>query len=181
MEGGAARGVTPIHAELGDLSWKNCWVTRVAVCRRVALPLGMGEGLLSALGAWRPCGLPVPSPCHSRPEEGAGGAALAICEMSWVRQGWRGSHFQSGLAWACYPPPVSSATLKATPFLSSLEIHLPGHLSRPVCGLSPPESTSPRRARKQPENLKTGLEPSPPNTQEVPEDRGGLIHPGGEI
>lgn len=95
MEGGAARGVTPIHAELGDLSWKNCWVTRVAVCRRVALPLGMGEGLLSALGAWRPCGLPVPSPCHSRPEEGAGGAALAICEMSWVRQGWRGSHFQS--------------------------------------------------------------------------------------
>ena len=66
---------------------KDCWVTGVRVCRRVALPLGTGEGLLSALGAWGPCGLPLPSPSHSRPEEGVGRAALAVCEVSWVRQG----------------------------------------------------------------------------------------------
>ena len=47
--------------------------------------------------------------------------------------------------------------------------------------MSPPESTRPGRARKQPENLKTGLEPSLPNAHEIPKDGGGLIHPGGEI
>ena len=69
-------------------------------------PRRPAEGLLSALGAWHPCGLPLPSPSHSKAEGGVGRAALAICEMSWVQQGWTGSHLQSGLAWACYPPPA---------------------------------------------------------------------------
>ena len=71
----------------------------------MALPLGTGEGLLSALGAWGPCGLPLPSPSHSRPEEGVGRAAIAVCEVPWVRQGGEGA-ISSGLAWACYSPPA---------------------------------------------------------------------------
>lgn len=88
------------------------------------------------------------------------------------------------------PFPVASLSPELELVLQPVRLHLFFPLSRPtfpalfqgpVCGLSPPESTRPGRARKQPENLKTGLEPSPPNTHEVPEDGGGLIHPGGEI
>lgn len=59
----------PIHPG-GDLSWKNCWVTRVAVCRRLALPLWAWGRACSQL--WAP-GAPVasrPKPRHSRPEGG---------------------------------------------------------------------------------------------------------------
>lgn len=81
------------------------------------------------------------------------------------------------------PFPVASVSPEPELALQPVRLHLFFPLSRstflalfqgPVCGLSPPESTSPGRARKQPENLKTGLEPSPPNAHEVPEDGGEI-------
>ena len=69
MEGGAAPGVTPTHPELGDLSWKDHWVTGVGVCRRVGLPLSTGsQGPVGQLRAcsqlWAP-GTPVASPSQA--------------------------------------------------------------------------------------------------------------------
>lgn len=69
VEGGAARGVTPTHPELGDLFCKDHWVTGVGVCRRVGLPLSTGsQGPVGQLRAcsqlWAP-GTPVASPSQA--------------------------------------------------------------------------------------------------------------------
>lgn len=59
----------PPHPELGDLPWKDHWVTGVGVCRRVALPLSTGsQGPVGQLRAcsqlWAP-GTPVASPSQA--------------------------------------------------------------------------------------------------------------------
>lgn len=79
---------------------------------------------------------------------------------------------------SCSGPLGTSATLSAMPPAVFLQTPLPAVPQGPVPGLSPPGGTNTWRSSKQPENLKTGLEASPPNVHMISEDWGGLMLPG---
>lgn len=72
----------------------------------------------------------------------------------------------------------TSATLRAMPSCSFLQIPLLAIPKGPGPRLPPPGSSNTWRGRKRPENLKSGLESSPPHTHTISEDWGGLIRPG---
>lgn len=79
---------------------------------------------------------------------------------------------------SCSGPLGTSATLSAMPPAVFLQTPLPAVPQGPVPGLPPPGGTNTWRSSKQPEDLKTGLEASPPNVHMISEDWGGLMLPG---
>lgn len=82
------------------------------------------------------------------------------------------------MASSSFEPLGTSATLSAMPPDFFLQTYLLAIPQGPVLGLPPPGGTNAWRSRKQPENLKTGLESSPPNIHTISEDWGGLMLPG---